>query len=70
MTTAPVSSTQGTAFPGPVSAAMLDEMRNYVIYDPYPFVLDLAKGKGMELETVDGQRLFDWVGTVRSSEVA
>jgi L-lysine 6-transaminase len=62
MTTAPVSSTQATAFPGPVSAAMLDEMRNYVIYDPYPFVLDLAKGKGMELETVDGQRLFDWVG--------
>lgn len=48
--------------PGPVSKAYLDEMAQYVVTDPYPFVLDLAKGDGMWLATVDGQRLFDWAG--------
>jgi len=49
-------------FPGPVSAKMLDELNKYVIATPYPFALDLAKCQGMWLETVDGQRLFDWAG--------
>lgn len=41
---------------------MLEELGRYVIAEPYPFALDLAKGDGMWLETVDGQRLFDWAG--------
>jgi L-lysine 6-transaminase len=49
-------------YPGPVSAALLDELQKYVIATPYPFVLDLAKCEGMYLATVDGQRLFDWAG--------
>lgn len=51
-----------TKFPGPISAQMLDELSAYVIATPYPFVLDLEKCEGMWLETVDGQRLFDWAG--------
>ncbi len=58
----PTTTPQSTVFPGPVSARMLDELGKYVIATPYPFVLDLAKGQGMWLETVDGQRLFDWAG--------
>jgi L-lysine 6-transaminase len=49
-------------YPGPISAAMLDELGKYVIATPYPFVLDLAKCEGMYLATMDGQRLFDWAG--------
>ncbi|MBS1722136.1 MAG: aminotransferase class III-fold pyridoxal phosphate-dependent enzyme [Armatimonadetes bacterium] len=51
-----------TAFPGPVSQVMLDELARYVVTDPHPFVLDLAACSGMWLQTVDGQRLFDWCG--------
>jgi L-lysine 6-transaminase len=51
-----------TKFPGPVSAQMLSELGKYVIATPYPFVLDLAKCEGMWLQTMDGQRLFDWAG--------
>ncbi len=51
-----------TQFPGPISAQMLEELNQYVIATPYPFVLDLEKCQGMWLETVDGQRLFDWAG--------
>jgi L-lysine 6-transaminase len=49
-------------YPGPISAAMLDELGKYVIATPYPFVLDLARCEGMYLATMDGQRLFDWAG--------
>lgn len=49
-------------FPGPQSAALLDEMQKYVIADMFPFVVDLEKSKGMYLATVDGQMLFDWAG--------
>jgi len=41
---------------------MLDELGRYVIAEPYPFAIDISKGSGMWLETVDGQRLFDWAG--------
>lgn len=49
-------------YPGPVSAAMIDELNRYVVVEPQPFALDLAAGEGMWLATVDGQRLFDWAG--------
>ena len=54
--------TSSAAFPGPISAKMLDELSQFVIATPYPFVLDLAKCNGMTLVTVDGQELFDWTG--------
>jgi len=41
---------------------MLDELAETVIATPYPFVLDIARGHGMWLVTVDGQELFDWAG--------
>jgi L-lysine 6-transaminase len=41
---------------------MIAEMGQYVIADHYPFVLDLAKGEGMWLQTVEGERIFDWGG--------
>lgn len=53
---------RAAAFPGPVSKAMLDELKSYVICEPYPFVLDLEKCLGMKLVTVDGDELLDWAG--------
>lgn len=50
------------SYPGPVSEAMITELRQYVVTDPQPFALDLAKCHGMTLVTVDGQELFDWAG--------
>jgi L-lysine 6-transaminase len=49
-------------FPRPVSAGMIEEMGRYVIADHYPFALDLANGDGMWLQTVEGERIFDWGG--------
>jgi L-lysine 6-transaminase len=57
----PLATTVGP-LPGPVSRQMLDELRRYVVCEPHPFVLDLEKCSGMWLETVDGDRLFDWCG--------
>lgn len=37
-------------------------MQRYVIYHPWPFVIDLESSAGMFLATADGQRLFDWAG--------
>jgi L-lysine 6-transaminase len=51
-----------SVYPGPVSAQMLEELGRYVIATPYPFALDLEHCQGMWLQTVDGQRLFDWAG--------
>jgi L-lysine 6-transaminase len=48
--------------PGPLGQAALEELGRYVLTDPYPFVVDLAKGHGMFLATVDGRELFDWAG--------
>ncbi len=50
------------AFPGPIGAAMIQELSRYVIADLYPFVIDLDRCDGMWLGTVDGQRIFDWSG--------
>jgi L-lysine 6-transaminase len=41
---------------------MIAELGRYVIADPYPFVVDLARCDGMWLGTVDGERIFDWAG--------
>lgn len=49
---------------------MIDELRRYVISDPYPYVIDLAASAGMWLATVDGQRLFDWTGYYASKWIA
>jgi L-lysine 6-transaminase len=49
-------------FPGPRSAAMIEELRRYVIADPYPFCVDLERSEGMWIATVDRERLFDWAG--------
>ena len=37
-------------------------MQGYVVYHPWPFVLDIARCEGMYLATIDGQRIFDWAG--------
>ncbi len=61
-TSAPRKPARVDAWPGPLSAAMIEELNRYVIADLYPFVIDLAQCEGMWLGTVDGQRLFDWAG--------
>ncbi len=58
----PIITPARTRFPGPISRQMLDDLAACVIATPHPFVLDLGKCEGMWLETVDGQRLFDWAG--------
>ena len=50
------------SYPKTRSAAMLDELGQYVIAEPYPFVVDLAKCQGMTLATVDGDLITDWCG--------
>jgi L-lysine 6-transaminase len=45
-----------------ISNSYLQEFQNYVVMDPYPFVLDLKNSFGMWLATVDGDKLFDWIG--------
>lgn len=57
-------------YPGPISATMLDELRRYVIAEPYPFVVDIEHSQGMWLATVDGQKLFDWAGYFGSKLIA
>jgi len=49
-------------YPGPISQAMIAEMQRYVVYHPWPFAVDLAQCRGMNLATVDGQTIFDWAG--------
>jgi L-lysine 6-transaminase len=49
-------------YPGPESAALLDELSRYVIAEPYPFVVDLEASRGLELATVDGDSITDWSG--------
>jgi len=49
-------------YPKPHSAQMLDELAQYVITEPYPFVVDLEKSSGMTIVTVDGDSITDWGG--------
>lgn len=57
-------------FPGPISAALLDELDRYVRAEPRPFALDVKRGHGMFLVTVEGQELFDWAGYFGSKLIA
>jgi len=41
---------------------MIEELQRYVVFEPYPFVVDLARSRGMTLVTVDGDRITDWGG--------
>lgn len=50
------------SIPGPLAAAMIEELSHYVITDVQPVVVDLARSEGMWLMTVDGQKIFDWAG--------
>jgi len=71
MSDVPVSNaTPLPRFPGAASAAMLAELRRYVIADPYPFVVDLPNCSGMEIATIDGDRLIDWGGYYASKWIA
>jgi len=47
---------------GPIGNAYLAELGKYVVTEPYPFVLDIARCDGMWLATVDGGKVFDWTG--------
>jgi len=49
-------------FPKKLSKKMIDELREYVIVDPHPFVIDLKKSHGPWMVTVDGDEIFDWTG--------
>jgi L-lysine 6-transaminase len=49
-------------YPKPQSAAMLSELSQYVIAEPYPFVVDLEHSRGLQLATVEGDRITDWGG--------
>lgn len=49
-------------YPQPKSRALLDELAQYVIAEPKPFVVDLEKSQGLWLATVDGDRIMDWCG--------
>lgn len=44
------------------SDELIAELKRYVIAEPRPFIVDLAKSSGMYLATLDGRRLFDWTG--------
>lgn len=65
-----VESAPRLGFPGPRSQQLLDQMTDLVIFEPYPFVLDLAACHGMTLVTVDGQEIFDWAGYYGSKLIA
>jgi L-lysine 6-transaminase len=47
---------------GAKSKKIIDELKKYVVFEPYTFALDLAQCKGMNLKTVDGDILIDWTG--------
>jgi L-lysine 6-transaminase len=57
-------------YPGPISLALIEEMQGYVKYDPWPFALDLSRGHGPYLVTVDDQQIFDWAGYYGSKLIA
>jgi L-lysine 6-transaminase len=57
-------------YPGPLAQAALAELAQYVLTDPYPFVIDLPKCHGMFLATTDGRELFDWAGHYASKLIA
>lgn len=68
MTTAqPISRRSATAGN---SSAMLDELRRYVVMDPWPFVVDLPRCHGSYLVTVEGREILDFAGYYGSKLIA
>ena len=49
-------------YPKPQSAAMLAELAEYVITEPFPFVVDLERCHGITTVTVEGDAITDWGG--------
>lgn len=54
----------------PKSQLGLEELRNYVIADPWPFMIDLSQSQGMYLATPEGEHIFDWAGYYGSKLIA
>lgn len=44
------------------SKVYLDEFSEYVVMQPFPFVVDLKNSHGMWIHTMDGDEMFDWCG--------
>jgi L-lysine 6-transaminase len=59
-----------TARSSPSSTELLAELQKYVLAEPRPFAVDLARSEGMYLVTVEGERLFDWTGYYGAKLVA
>lgn len=55
---------------GPISEAMLDEFRRYVIMDPWPFAVDLSRCHDSYLVTMDGAEILDFGGYYGSKLIA
>lgn len=55
---------------GAVSAAMLAELRRYVVMDPQPFAIDPQRCHGSWLVSVDGQAILDFGGYYGSKLIA
>ncbi|GIW77851.1 MAG: L-lysine 6-transaminase [Phycisphaerae bacterium] len=56
--------------PYPQSAALIAELQRYVVVDPQPFVLDLSKGHGSFLVTIEGEEILDFGGYYGSKLIA
>lgn len=54
----------------PQSAALIAELQRYVVVDPQPFVLDLSKGHGSFLVTIEGEEILDFGGYYGSKLIA
>ncbi len=52
------------------SADMLDELRRYVVMEPYPFVVDLERCHDNWLVSVDGREILDFGGYYGSKLIA
>lgn len=58
------------SLPGPVSAAMIEELQRYVVMNPHPFVIDLERCHGSYLVTLDGRAILDFGGYYGSKLIA
>ncbi len=49
-------------FPKSASEKIIKQLNDYVIVEPYPFVINLKGCRGMWIETIEGDKIFDWTG--------
>ncbi len=49
-------------FPGKMSQHLIAKLQKYVIVDPWPFVLDLENCRGIWMQSIEGDKIFDWGG--------